>query len=238
MAKTKIDLTGFKQTIKSLQKISGKSFQDVLKAEAGHILRTAINYTPKATEKKIVKRLFPQGMTFGKSPGHRVVTNWKDGKKYHVAPPVPGSPSKKNKYSKYALPYKYWLGQANWVDFIGEQMEKIAAAMNQRGLAASQFYFMSVLLNIPLPTQPPKYIKSQKNKKRATQHIKPVIKGSGKGLKIILESRGLEVSKHTRAQNRLMAATASRIKNFQKAVHKDWINEVKYRTRNYPLLFK
>ena len=232
---TKVDISGFRSVIKQLSKISGKDFETTLKAEGAHILAAAVRKTPKATKKKIVKRTMPQGFGYGGGVGNRLVTEWK-GKKYHVGLPVPGQGKKGGNYS---LPYTYWMGAADWGQFITEQKQKVKERTAKKGLGASQFYWMSVLLGQPLPKDPPKYIKNSNLGKLVLPFLSPRIAGSKKDRRIILESKGFKQSIHTRAQKTIMICTAARINFFVKAIRKEFIKDLKgYMPKNYPLLFK
>ena len=85
------DLRGFKEVVKQLQKISGKSFQDVMKAEAGMVLSSAMRTTPKASVKNIVRHNMPEGYqvkeTRSKQTGEKLVTH-RFGKVYHAGKPI------------------------------------------------------------------------------------------------------------------------------------------------------
>lgn len=90
-----------------------------------------------------------------------------------------------------------------------------------------------------MPKQPPKYIKNSNLGKIVLPFLSPRIAGSKKNSVIILESKGFKQSIHTAAQNKLMNATAARIKFFVKAIRKEFIKDLKgYMPKNYPLLFK
>ena len=233
--RTEVDISGFRQVVKQLSKISGKDFETAMKAEAGHILSAAIRKTPKATTKKVVKRTMPQGWKYGAHTGNRLVTEWK-GKKYHVGRPIPGAGKNGG---KYAYPATYWMGRTDWNQFIDEQKKKVKERLAKKGLSASQFYWMSVLLGTPMPKQPPKYIKNSKLGKIVLPFLSPRIAGKKKDRHIIMESKGFKMSARTKAQNKLMAATAARIKFFTKAIRKEFVKDLKgYMPKNYPLLFK
>ena len=241
-----VDISGFRQVVKQLSKISGKDFETAMKAEAGHILAAAIRKTPKATKKKVVKRTMPQGFSYGGGTGGRLVTNWTDGKNYHVGLPIQGggttnaAPGKSEKKGgSYIKPYTYWLRRNRWAEFIQQQKEKVKTRTAKKGLSASQFYFMSVLLGAPMPKQPPKYIKNSNLGKIVLPFLSPRVAGSKKSRIIILESKGFKQSIHSAAQHKLMIATAARIKFFVKAMRKEFIQDLKgYMPKNYPLLFK
>ena len=198
--RTEVDISGFRQVVKQLSKISGKDFETAMKAEAGHILSAAIRKTPKATTKKVVKRTMPQGWKYGAHTGNRLVTEWK-GKKYHVGRPIPGAGKNGG---KYAYPATYWMGRTDWNQFIDEQKKKVKER-----------------LAIVLP------------------FLSPRIAGKKKDRHIIMESKGFKMSARTKAQNKLMVATAARIKFFTKAIRKEFVKDLKgYMPKNYPLLFK
>lgn len=234
---TFIDISGFKQVVQGLQKITGKSFKEVLEAETGMILAGAIRMTPKATAKKIVKRTMPEGHSFRGGVGGRIVT-FDEGKHYHVGEPVLGN------NGRFKKPYTYWMNKKGgsrdrWGKWVAEQKEKTIQRILRRGLSASQFYWMSVLLNIKLAKFPPKYIMNPKNFKILKRFLAPHKGAVGKSYQITMASSGFKMSGRTNAQRVLMIATKAREKFFQRAVKKELVKDMKtFMPKSYPLLFK
>ena len=231
--KTTIDISNFGQVAKALASISGESFKRVIKTEAGHILANATTGTKKASIAKIVKRTIPQGWKYGKHTGGQMVTE-KDGFKYHVGLPIPGQGVNG---SDYAFPITRWMRRRSWNEFIFEQEQKVKDRLKNRGLGASQFYHMATMLGLPLPKQPPKYIRKSHLKKIVQPYLKPRIKGEKTAFEIRLESKGLRVSKGVGAQRVLMLKTKGSITNFKNGIKKQLFNDMKFKTSRYPLLF-
>lgn len=242
MTQKLVDYRGFNEAIKGLQKITGKSFEEVLKAEAGMVLNSAIRTTPKATVKKIVRYTMPEMIKHKGGVGNRVVT-YKDGKKYHVGIPV-GAGKGKRGGQLYRKPYTYWMNsptrRGRWEDFIKEQKEKVKRRTARKGLSAGQFAVMAAFLDIKLPKPPAKYLTSPTVERIAKPHILGSYKrGKDKAFTINLESKGLRASSGSGASGKLMNATKARAAFFKKAVNKGWIQDIKkFMPKSYPLLFK
>lgn len=240
--KFQADISGFKEVVAGLQKITGKSFKEVLEAEAGHILAGAIRNTPKATQPKIVKRTMPEGYAFKKNIGQRKVT-WHEGERFHVGRPVPSGQGKRGGV-RYKYPKAKWMGQkgkdnGRWARYIAEQEKKTTERILKRGLSASQFYWMGVLLNLRFPKMPAKYIRNPKNAKLVTKFLSPRKGARGKLYEIIMESKGFKMSGRTQAQRKIMMATKSRETFYKRAVKKEFIKDMKtFMPQKYPLLFK
>lgn len=240
--KFQADISGFKDVVAGLQKITGKSFKEVLQAEAGHILTGAIRNTPKATAKKVVKRTMPEGYAFKKHIGERKVT-WHEGERFHVGRPVPSGQGKRGGV-RYKFPKAKWMGQkgkdnGRWARYIAEQEKKTTERILKRGLSASQFYWMGVLLNLRFPKMPAKYIRNPKHAKFVTKFLSPRKGARGKLYEIIMESKGFKMSGRTQAQMRIMSATKSRQTFYRREVQKKFLKNIKTNMpKNYPLLFK
>lgn len=228
-----VDISKFGAVIQSLSRISGRDFESTVKAEAGHILSGAVTSTPKAKIKNIVKYVMPQGIVHRRNTGGKLISK-KNGFNYHVGTPVLGDGING---SKYILPYTKWLGRTKWEEFLSEQRDKFDRRKANRGMGASQFYFMSKMLNIPLPRQPANYLKSSHLRNQVTPFLSPRATGQRRSYEIKLESRGMLVSKGTGAQRILMLKTQGRINNFKRAIKRNLFQEMEYRTSRYPLLF-
>ena len=238
----RVDISGFGQVIKGLQKITGKSFKEVLEAEAGHILDGAIRMTPKATAKKITKRTMPEGVNFKSNEGGRKVT-WHEGKRYHVGQPIKAGTGSRGG-QKYKFPAGRWMGRkgqnnGKWARYIEEQKIKTARNILKRGLSASHFYWMGVLLNIKFPKMPAKYIRNPKNARFVTKFLSPTKGARGKLYEIVMRSKGFKMAGKLRFQSKIIKATKARESFFIKGVKKELVKDMKtYMPKSYPLLFK
>lgn len=220
--------------LQQLSTISGKSFKRVLKTESGHILANATSGTPKASIKKMVKRVMPQGWKYGSHTGGRLVTNDIDGNNYHVGIPIKGNGING---SSYVYPIKRWMRRNRWQQYIEEQKVKVKERLLHRGLSASQFYHMANALNLALPKLPPKYIMKPALGKIVKPRIKSYIRGEGSKFEIMMQSKGLKVSKATQAQRILLMKVKGRITNFKTGIRKQLFNDMKFKTSRYPLLW-
>jgi hypothetical protein len=240
--KFQVDISGFGQVVKGLQKITGKSFKEVLEAEAGHILTGAIRLTPKATAKKVTKRTMPEGYAFKNYVGGRKVT-WDEGKRYHVGEPVPSGQGKRGGI-RYKYPQAQWMGKkgrnnGRWARYVETQKAKTAERILKRGLSASQFYWMGVLLNIKFPKTPAKYIRDPKHAQKVVKYLSPRKGARGKLYEILMQSKGFKMSKRLQMQSKILRATKSRETFFMRAVKKEFVKDLKtFMPKNYPLLFK
>lgn len=233
---------GFNQVIKQLSKITGKSFDKTLKAEAGAILQNALKNTPKATRKKIIKWTIPEGYAYGFGMGGRVVTHRK-GKVYHAGMPV-GMGKGKRGGQLYRKPYTYWMNsptrKGEWESFLKEQKEKAKRRAARRGMSAAQFALIATILKIDLPKPVPAYIKKPDHERVLKPHVMgSFTRGEGFEYEINLESRGLRATAGSGAGKKLSFAVQARVQFFRRAVEKGWIDDIKkFMPKNYPLLFK
>lgn len=246
--KPKIDVTmiGFREVVKNLQQITGKTFREVVDAEAGHILRNTIDKIPKATTAKIIKYTLPEGINYKRGTGGRKVTIDDDGKLYHVGKPVIDTISTAHSSgTKYKYPKGRWMGQKGknnkrFARYVQKQKAKATERILRKGLSASQFYAISVALNLPLPKKPPAYI----TKASHYQIIKKFIgnsnrKGFGSIYQLALGSKGLRFSRPTRAQANLTNSVNRRKKFFIDRIQGRTPKALKkFMPKNYPLLFR
>jgi hypothetical protein len=232
--KTHVDIAPLGYVLKQLSLITGKSFKKVLESEAGHILANATSGTKKAKLKNIAKQQLPQGWKFKRHTGGKLVTKY-NGTNFHVGIPIRGDG---NNGSKYIYPIKQWMRRNRWNEWVAEQEKKAKQKMELRGLAASQFYHMARILNLPLPKKPPKYIMKPALAKIVRPRIKSYKRGEKTKFEIMLQSRGLKVSKGTQAQRVLLMKVKGRITNMKNGLRKQLFDDIKWRTSRYPLLYK
>lgn len=245
--KPKIDVTmiGFREVVKNLQRITGKSFKEVVDAEAGHILRNAVDKVPKMTTAKVVKYTLPEGVTYRKATGERKIAIEDDGKLYHVGRPVLDTISSAHGGQKYKYPAGRWMGQKGknnkrYAKYIQKQKAKARERILRKGLSASQFYAMSVALNLPLPKKLPGYI----TKASHYQIVKKFLGNSkrigvGSLYQLSLGSSGLRFSRPTRAQANLTNSLNRRKKFFIDRIQGRTPKALKkFMPKNYPLLFR
>lgn len=239
-------MIGFREVVKNLQQITGKSFKQVVDAEAGHILRNAVDKVPKLTTAKVVKYTLPEGVTYKKGTGKRLITIDDDGKLYHVGKPIVDTMASAH---SSGLVYKYpkgrWMGQKGknnkrFAKYIQKQKAKANERILRKGLSASQFYAMSVALNLPLPKKLPAYITKASHYqivKKFLGNSKRV--GVGSIYQLSLGSSGLKFSRPTRAQANLTNSLNRRKKFFIDRIQGRTPKALKkFMPKNYPLLFR
>ena len=253
-----VDLKGFKTLLHHLQKVTGSSFDDVLKSEAGMILSSATRTTPKASKKNIIRHNMPEGYKFERNIGEKLVIHH-SGKVRHIGQPILAGnqpdqrgqkkPSGAGKHWKpkrggkiYEKPYpnQSWMGRAKWNAFIEEQKIKTLGRIANRGMSAAQFGFMADLLNIKMVEKRtrPAYLQTDHLRARLKPFLSPRKLGKKGELQIVLESKGLKQTARTGAGNKLVNAAKGRVRLFRRAVKNDWIKDIKtFMPKNYPLLF-
>ena len=205
-----VDLKGFQTLLHHLQKVSGKSFDDVLKSEAGMILSSATRSTPKAKVKNIVRHNMPEGVELkvnrSTAMGEKLVIHH-SGKVRHIGKPIlvgyqpdergKKKPSGAGKHWKpkrggkiYEKPYpnQSWMGRAKWNAFIEEQKIKTLGRIANRGMSAAQFGFMADLLNIKMVEKRtrPAYLQTDHLRARLKPFLSPRKLGKKGELQIVL----------------------------------------------------
>ena len=73
-----VDKVNFGMMMEELQKITGLSFKQIVRAQAKMILNHAVKHTPKASVAKIVERYYPHGLTFRKASGDNEISTLKE----------------------------------------------------------------------------------------------------------------------------------------------------------------
>jgi hypothetical protein len=209
----------------------------------------------------IVPQHVPQGIDHAGAKGGKLITK-KNGKFYHVGEPVlagrqpnhnnisvpkggkrKGGKKRGGAIYKHPYPNQDWLMRAGFHgDFVPQQLARADNKIKNMGISAGQFYWMGKALNIKLPPR----IKSLKILKssRIGSLVQPFLAcklKTGKARKafILMQSKGLKASANVGAQRKLLGATQARIKFFYRAMHNEWVKDLKkYMPKNYPLLFK
>lgn len=207
MTKTfEIDMQGFRKALDGLHKISGKSFKDVLKSEAGQILSGAMRNTPKAKVKNIVRHNMPEGYkpenVKGNNIGEKLVIH-RFGKVYHIGKPIlkgyqkrETHPSLKGKSQKpkgapkhwkpkrggkiYEKPFpkQAWMRRQRWEEFVQESNIKTFARVANRGMTAAQFGFMADMLGIKITKNRPGYLQTEHLRNKLKAFLTPKYQNS------------------------------------------------------------
>ena len=220
-SRSEIQIQKFESIIRELMKISGKSFKKVILAEGGHVLAGAMRGTRTANIKRIVTHQMPIGQKFNRYVGEKefgkLGSNWHSLKARH--PPQ------------------------RWQELINNRENRTEKILGNRGITASQFFIMSKMLKIKLPKLPAKAVQNSSHNK-IKRFLKPRKKGFGSMYSLIFESNikgsswtGKKPSKFKSAKYVLTNKVAGRTKMYSRAINKQFLKEIKFRTKNYPLLF-
>jgi hypothetical protein len=237
-----VDLTGMKEVVRGLQKVTGLSFKEIIEAEAGHILQGAIKNTRSADIKKIVRRTMPEGVAYRGAVGERKVQVGEDGHTYHVGIPVVSGRGIYGGF-KFAYPKKRWVGQKGnkkkgaWKKLLTTQRKKTTARALRRGLSASQFFWMAQLLKIKLAKQPARYISKSSHLSTLKHFLRPKKGKKGLAYEVTLKSTGFKMSKVMKAQATLEYFVKVRKHFFLEGTRRHFGKNVnKYISQKYPLL--
>jgi len=222
--KTEVEQYKFGRVVKELMKISGKSFQDVIKAEAGHILGGAMNGTRVGNKGKIIKHQMPFGYKYQRTTGEKLFG--KIGNQWHYL-------NRKHSNDK-------------WQELLGNRQKRTDKALENRGITASQFYHMAKILKIKLPRPPKNQAIANPSHSKIKRFIDAVEQNKSKNkYLLIFESNakgnswiGGKGKKFKSAGYVLQSKVAGRSKMFAQAIRKEFLNDIKFRTKNYPLLFQ
>jgi hypothetical protein len=142
----------------------------------------------------------------------------------------------------WLFPKGPWMGRAKfWDDYVREKEDLTKKKIKNIGLTAGQFYWMSRELGLVIPggkVKGQKELRKTSLRSKVIKYISPqkiFKKGEGS---IKLESKGLKVSAYNQVQSKLVRSAKSRVSFFKKAVKNDFIKDVKFKTKYYPLLYK
>jgi hypothetical protein len=214
----------FGRVVRELMKLSGKDFRTVIRAEAAHILSGAMSSTKVGSIKKIVRNQMPIGMRYSRATGSK-------------------------EFGKIGSSFYYLGGKQkdqNWSQLIDNRIKRTDKALENRGLTASQFYLMSQMLGLKLPRPPRNKAVSKGSHSKIKKFLNPHEKNLSKDeYQLILQSSspmnantGRTPSKFKSAGSVILAKTSGRAKLFSRAVRNEFLKDIKFRTKYYPLLFK
>ena len=222
--KTEVESYKFGRIVKELMKMSGKTFREVIRAEAGHVLAGSMNATRVGNKSKIIKHQMPMNKRYQRTRGEK-------------------------EFGKIGNDWFYLGGRhpdQRWQELLSNREKRTDKILENRGITASQFFIMSKMLNIKLP-RPPKnqeISKSSHNKIRKVLSPHEQNKSKNKYL-LILETKakgnswtGGKGKKFKSAGYILENKVSGRKKMYAQAIRKGFINDIKFRTKNYPLLFR
>ena len=219
-----VDLSKFGSVVKGLSKISGASFADVIKAEAGHILSNAMSRTKKGSVPKVVKYFMPVNQKYLRSTGKKEAFTIKQGQF--------GAEREKTYRLRYKIPNDIWNHILTWgKDRTKKRSSKI-------GMSAAQWAVIAKQLGIVLPKKTPRNVSKFLNNNQGflSSYVAANARGKKKSYTIEFETR-LKKNKFTGAGRAIRNSVKGRITNFTNAIKKDLFKDMKFRTSRYPLLF-
>tara|TARA_B100002019_G_scaffold291673_1_gene312530 strand:- start:2865 stop:3569 length:705 start_codon:yes stop_codon:yes gene_type:complete len=225
----KTDFKGWKKVVKELKKIKGGTYKEILRKECAEILSQTTNRktTKMAKKPDIVKRKMPVRVYF---------EGFKGGKEAYTLKEGEGGVTKQTTYYLgHRLPNPVW-------DFIySKTYARTKESVPNKGLNKGQFFLMSKKLRLPIPKkgfhgEAQKFV----NRRENVISNKVFAKEKGKkdrNYKIELESRLSQVVSFGGGAKNLKNIMRGRVRKFEKALEKGILQDVKKRTRAYPLIF-
>jgi hypothetical protein len=232
----------FHTALRELQRISGKDFETVMKAELGAMLTSAVRNTKKATAKSITNN-------HEKQPGARYDFSYagpesRSGKQYSAADIARAklragqrrSAGKNGKlvyyFSKSNKPKAYpsWL----WRQIQEARAKRLPQKLKARGLAASMFVKIGEGLGIDVKA--PAYLKNAAHHKKGEmrEFIQVMSKGSGNSYEVGFVNSLTHVNKWAQAGMAFRKALTARANFFSRAVKLAASGKIKKTLDRYP----
>jgi hypothetical protein len=232
----------FHTALRELQRISGKDFETVMKAELGAMLTSAVRNTKKATAKSITNN-------HEKQPGARYNFNYagpesRSGKQYSAADIARAQRRAAERRSKgkngklvYYFPksndpkaYPSWL----WRQIQAARAKRLPQKIQARGLAASMFVKIGQALGIEVKA--PAYLRKAAHHKKGdmTELIQVVSKGSGNSYEVGFVNSLTHLNKWAQAGTAFRKALNARANYFSRAVKLAASGKIKKTLDRYP----
>jgi hypothetical protein len=232
----------FHTALRELQRISGKDFETVMKAELGAMLTSAVRNTKKATAKSITNN-------HEKQPGARYDFNYagpesRSGKQYSAADIARAklragqrrSAGKNGKlvyyFSKSNKPKAYpsWL----WRQIQQARAKRLPQKLKARGLAASMFVKIGEGLGIDVKA--PAYLKNAAHHKKGEmrEFIQVMSKGSGNSYEVGFVNSLTHINNWAKAGLAFRQALNARANFFSRAVKLAASGKIKKTLDRYP----
>nr|BAR32858.1 hypothetical protein [uncultured Mediterranean phage uvMED] len=226
----KIDIKGWKTIIKELQRIKGGSYKDIIKAEAGEVLRQTTNRksTKLARHEAIVNYLMPWGSPFGGYMGKKKGYTLKSGE------------AGVSRQTTYLLTHR--LPNNIWNYIVQKQTKKVQNPYDNVGMNKGQFAYMAKLLRLPNGTNgfdgsANKYIQKSPDEVKENTFAKERGKKDSQ-YSILVGSNLSKVLRFGRGASNFKSVMKGRARKMERALAKGILNDIKKRTRAYPMIFK
>lgn len=240
----RVDTIGFKKFCDDLAKISGRSFEDVVKAQSGAVLKRTMSKTKaadkdklKARAKKIAavergywKRRDGTALILG-APGTGM-NFWKD------YSPKTGRPTI-YPLNNWKLPRKVWVKYRAAASSIRKGASKYAAKlMGARGLAKSTWLNIAKDFGVDYILKAPVYVKNAKSTSRKRwKNSDGTEFFTMADAFVVMRQRYKNLTQNGFAAIILQAAIRARIKAFSKDLERGVFDDAKKRASRYPGVF-
>ena len=232
----------FHTALRELQRISGKDFETVMKAELGAMLTSAVRNTKKATAKSITNN-------HEKQPGARYDFKYagpesRSGKQYSAADIARAklragqrrSAGKNGKlvyyFSKSNTPKAYpsWL----WSQIQQARAKRLPQKVQARGLAASMFVKIGEALGIEVKA--PAYLRKAAHHKKGDMRelIQVMSKGSGNSYEVGFVNSLTHINRWAKAGLAFRKALNARANFFSRALKLEAQGKIKKTLDRYP----
>lgn len=225
--KQKVDITGWKTIIKELQKIKGGSFKNIIRKEANEVLKQTANRksTKVANHSSIVSYLMPYGASIGGYMGKKKGYTLKSGE------------AGVSRQTTYLLTHR--IPNNIWNYIVQKQAKKSGLALDNVGLNKGQFAYMAKLLNMPTSGFN-SYANSFLSKSQSKIASKVFAQEKGKtdsNYKIIVRSNLSKALRFGRGATNFKSVMKGRVRKIERALGKGILQDIKKRSRAYPLIF-
>lgn len=226
----KMDITGWKKVVKELKKIKGGTYKDILNAECSEILSQTANRksTKLASKDKIVGRHSPVNVFFLGYQGKKEAYTIKGGQA--------GVDKQTTYYLHNRLPDNVW----NYI--LTKTKARTQEAFGNFGLNKGQYYMMNKLLGLPGGTKKPYPKEAQRfyglRKNRISNKVFAHTRGKNdKQYTIEVESKLSKMITFGGGARNFRSVMKGRVRKFEQALAKGVLQDIKKRTRAYPLIF-
>lgn len=248
MINFRADIDGFGAVVKALEKMSGKDFEYVVKAEVAKIFQGAIKELPVGTAKKIAQRTMPEGKKLRSYVGRRKVTvlPFKPSRRFHAGElRQTGVGPRGGK--KFDRPIKAWIsspipagaGLGAFEAFVETQKRKTLERIANIGTTAGIIYYMGKRGGIPMPkVKGEAKIKKGRARSNVWKKVSGISKGEKRAYTFTAETDGLKMTSVHGIGREISVATNKRTKFFMRSVTDNFQKNLKkYAPKKYPLIF-
>ena len=240
----RVDTIGFKKFCDDLAKISGRSFEDVVKAQAGAVLKRVMSKTEAAKREKLQKRAqriaaFERGYWKRRDGTALIIgapksgmTFWKD------YSPKTGSPTI-YPISKAKLPNQIWSNyMAASASIKKASIEYSKKLVGARGLKKSTWLNIAKELGVDYILKAPAYVKKAKSTSKKRWNNSDGSKYfTMQDVFVVMRQRYPNLTANGFAATILQAAIRARMKAFQHDLKRGVFDDAKKRASRYPGVF-